>query len=196
MARFFSIALLMTLVGAGPASAGLVLSTELIASSGTSDVYGVKLVGATDLAVYNVEVVIRAGGLTDESQIAVEPPAAGYVFGDSSLFFAGVNVAGAEVRVTLTDFAAAGVDTIAGANDLLALITIDTSALTGPPSFAFEPDTLTLDDPDGRPIAGYDELTRSLAAVPEPSSLILAALGGIAVLGGAARAARTSRAGT
>ncbi|WP_165235938.1 hypothetical protein, partial [Aquisphaera insulae] len=183
MKRFVLPCVCMFLWGVAPASADLVLKTELVSSTATESVYGVSLIGAVDLATYNVEVVLQAAGLTDAAvQVAAWTP--GYVFPDASNFFAGVNAAGGEVRVTLSDFTDPGVDTVEGVNAHLALITIDTTALTSPVGLGFDPETLVLATPAGAPIAGFEELKASLA-IPEPSSLVLSALGGLGLLAAA-----------
>jgi len=153
----------------------------------------VVLTGAEDLFLYNVELgVSSAEGTagTDflfvSSSVAAQPR---YVFSGEATGGFTANLLGPDnVTITLSDFLVTnlnGVDTVAGQNDLVAAVTVNTSASqTGPLTFTIDGAGLELDTSDDVPIPNFDDLTQSLQPVevaPEPSSLalMLAALAGV-----------------
>ena len=151
----------------------------------------VRLTGAEDLALYNIEVVVSAGGGTAGTDFyfasAVEP-ASRYVFdGQANDGFAYNILGSATDHITLSDLLVSGsVDTVVGVNDIVATVTITTTAtMSEPLTVGVVEDSLELDAPGG-PILGFDALKAALPAptipIPEPVALSLLAIGAVGLL--------------
>jgi len=151
----------------------------------------VRLTGAEDLALYNIEAVVSAeGGIagTDFYFASAAEPASGYVFdGQANDGFAYNILGSATDHITLSDLLVSGsVDTVAGVNDLLATVTITTTAtMTEPLTIDVVESSLELDAPGG-PILGFNDLKAALPAptipIPEPVALSLLAIGAVGLL--------------
>ncbi len=153
----------------------------------------VSLTGAESLALYNVELVLSAAGGTagvDFLFAAAAEPAGEYVFtGEANDGFAFNILGSAKHRITLSDLLTTGsVNTVAGVNDLLAEVTVLTTAtMVDDISIAVLADSLELDLPGaGGPIEGFDTLSAALPApsipIPEPGGGVLLALAAGAAL--------------
>lgn len=153
----------------------------------------VILTGVDHLASFTMDLILSsssgAAG-TDFSFDDAETPDTWYVFtGESTVGFSHSTPGDSQVTIgdSLSDLTKE-VSTAAGVNDLLALVTIQTSAqMSGILSISFDPDYLYLDNKDGSSIPYYNDLVESLApttlaVVPEPASLLLVSGGLGAVL--------------
>ena len=158
--------------------------------------FDVVLTGATDLASYNVAVVLTAdtGALGAGGDAwflpASAPPAARYVFDGYTDFFLSQLSAGGGDHTLVTShwndpdglLPLDGVNTVAGVNDLVAHVTIATAAtLADSLHLSVQAGNLELDTPPGTPIPGFSTLQQDVAAaaavevaeVPEPAILLL-----------------------
>lgn len=175
--------------------------------------FDVLLRDATDLASYNIVLTLQlaAGTIGTDAHFIVPGAALShYVFGLNTTYFAAaVQTVGATQALTISDFhdpdgdgTLNGVDTVAGANDRVAAVTISTHAGTcGDLSLSFDTTALEIDTPltDSHgapvPIDGFATLRSSLAgqnpvgvtAIPEPGTLSLSVLAFIAVVAGRRR---------
>lgn len=194
MARLATVlALLTLLLATGIVQASPVLSTEAPPwyTPGTSFQTLITLPGADALASFNIELVLSSGagvaGVDYKFMAAVQPASPRYVFdGQAVGGFAGVIQPGHEERITMGDFLTAlpaGVTTVAGANDRVAVVTVWTAAtFSAPLTISVDPASLQLDTWTFTPIAGFDGLVSSLqpaVVTPEPASLLFLA-GGLA----------------
>jgi len=208
-----SLCVLILLAALGAARGAPVLELSGIPSTfvpGESVTFDVLLADATDLASYNVVLTLdlTAGMVgTDAYFVAPTAPVSRYVFGaDTAYFAATVLTVGATQFLTLSDFhdpdgdgTLEGVNTVAGANDRIATVTIATQAgLCGDLRLSFDASALELDTPSlgaPVPIDGFAALQSSLAAqgpvgvtaIPEPATLSLAVLAFIAAVAGRCR---------
>lgn len=155
---------------------------------GTPFACTVVLAGAEDLFLYNVELALSADsgvvGTDYFFQSAVAAAAPRYVFSGELTGDFACNIPGAGGTIALSDFLTdnlAGVATMAGQNDLVASVTIHTSAAqTGPLTITIGAAGLELDTSDAGSIPGYAGLVATLqptTVAPEPATLALAALG-------------------
>jgi hypothetical protein len=206
----------------GPAWGGPMLELSGVPASfvpGQDLTFDVLLRDTANLASYNVVLTLElAAGTVGMDAHFVVPGAAlsRYVFGnDTTYFAASAQTGGAAQALTISDFhdpdgdgTLNGVDTVAGANDRVATVTISTHAGTcGDLSLSFDTSALELDTPltDSHgapvPIDGFATLRSSLAgqspvgvtAIPEPATLSLSALAFIAVVAGRRRLPRLVR---
>ena len=168
--------------------------------------FDVTLVGAENLASYYIDLILTAESATVGADAWFDvpaPPDSQYVFfngpNDTDNFWATTATFGLQHFLSLSDLhdpdgdgTLDPVDTVAGVNDLIATVTLQTSpSLTGRLFLAFDAATLELDthleDPyeEPIPIPGFTELQETLASaeptelpeIPEPSLLALMAAG-------------------
>jgi hypothetical protein len=190
---FGSLVLLTLAVAARPAQAALTL--ELVpAGAGVNQVH---LSGYEDFASYQIEVLLSAAGLDKSMVQADQPLIVDYVFAENDPGYPSFTTAlfdssndstlgAGEVRVVFSDFytgpASSGSVTWVDATSPtgIGVITIDPSILNA--TMRFLPDGLILANPNGDPIAGFNELVNNLNPVPEPGSFALV-LSGAALAG-------------
>ncbi len=151
----------------------------------------VRLTGAEDLALYNIEAVVSSSGGTAGEDFHFDSaiqPASRYVFdGQVNDGFVYNILASATDRITLSDLlTSGGVNTVVGVNDLVAIVTIATApTMTETLTIGIVRSSLELDAPGG-PIWGFDALKASLPAptisIPEPAALSLLAVGSAPLL--------------
>ena len=186
-----------------------ILSIDLLPAQyipGQDMEFEVKLAGATDLAAFNIDLILS----TPTAEIGVdarfEPPVPNdrYVFGvgpdHTALFSAIVDTIGDEHFLNVSDFhdhdgdfVLDPVSTVAGVNDVVARVTLKTTPdMTGSLLIAIDPNTLELDthevDGGGQPIliAGFETLLQGVSGdgpieitqIPEPAvtALLLAGI--------------------
>jgi hypothetical protein len=187
-------------------------------TAGQPFTFSILLAGAQGLASYNIDVVLELEtGTVDTDAWLVEPdaPPARYVFGDTAAdrqwFGAAVQTVGAAQRLTVSDLhdpdddlVLNPVDTVAGVNDLVAVVTVETApSLAGDVRLRLDAAGLELDtaDLDAQnhpiPIEGFAALEFDVAGrdpaavplVPEPGTLLLLAAAAPWLLGRARRRA-------
>ena len=166
--------------------------------------FDVLLTGAENLASYFIEIglTLETGQPgTDAWFLEPGPPASRYVFfAHDTHFEAAVHTVAGQHILSLSGFndpdddhVLDGVDTVAGVNDRVATVTVQTlPSLTGAIYLTLAAGTLELDTPDKdaggtpAPIVGFATLQADLAAsppaevpVPEPATLALVAAGGL-----------------
>ena len=147
----------------------------------------------TDLGAYNVDIALTSdtgdAGTDFLFDVAATVPATtDYVFPSSANFFDAANVdSPSQHRITLSDFDFTGVDVTADVNDMVAILTILTSAdFDGDLSLSFDVGGLILDTPAVTPTP-VDQFTGIFAAtrdspsldirpIPEPATAIGAAI--------------------
>lgn len=151
----------------------------------------------TDLGAYNVDLILtsdsgQAGTEFFFDLAATVPAPAGYVFPSTANFLDAVVVdSPTQHRIALSDFDLNGVDVVASFNDLIALLTIGTSTdFAGDLTLSFDVDGLLLDTPaiTPTPVIEFPDVVAATVAlnpftirrIPEPSSIILLALGTVA----------------
>jgi len=194
MLRRFLIALALAASAGASARADLILegSPETY-TPGTPFEFQVRLPNVNDLSLYNLEWVFASSGPASAISAQFTPASApgAYPFPTSDFFASGGGIFGSSYRFTISDFLLdpPGVDTVAGANDLLGTfrVTPDSTA-TGPIRISLEPATFQLDDSAGRPIATTlpGEVTireEKISQVPAPGGVALALVGGALLLG-------------
>ena len=152
--------------------------------------FDVRLPAVSNLGSYNVDLVLESAMGTAGVDFffdvsATIPASANYVLSSSANFFDAANVdSPTRHRFTLTDFDFAGVDVVAGINDQVAHVVINTTpTFAGQLSIFVDADGLILDTPDinPTPVSGFDALKSDIAAsgpigidpVPEPSATVL-----------------------
>lgn len=208
MWRFFVGICLSLMFVSNSASAALVLSLEGAPSNyvpGDSFSFLVKLSGAEDLNLFGVDLVLTAdqgvAGTDFFFQSALQP-VAGYVFDVPGVnpvgLFANTFELGNSSYLSLSDFLDfdESVTTVAGVNDVVAVVTVATTSNVGGLKLAFDTEFLFLDSPDGD-VDGYDDLVAQLASatpisispssvnpIPEPSTWTMALLLGTLIVGG------------
>jgi hypothetical protein len=148
----------------------------------------VNLADATNLGAYNIDLTLASAMGAADSDYSFDlhgtvPAPDNYVFPSAENFFAAVNTdAPRTQRLTLTDFDLNGVTTVAGFNDRVAHVVVNTAAtFNGVLRLSFDPAGLFLDTPEGSAIDGYDDLLMSIGSaapleiepVPEPGVLAL-----------------------
>lgn len=208
------IALLTVLSASTVVSAAPILSIDLAPTQyapGQDLDLELKMVGAADLAAFNIDLVIAtpsaAAGV--DAWFEVPLPPGRYVFGagpdNTAWFTATVDTVGALHFLNLSDFhdpdydfVLDPVDTVAGVNDVVAVITLKTTpGMTGSLLISIDADTLELDtdgvDGVGRPvpIVGFDTLQQGasqappieITEIPEPAVLSVLLLGAWSVAG-------------
>ena len=206
MRRFALLVAVLPLV-ATPCAAAPTLTLESLPAAytpGEPFTFDVLLTGAEDLASYfiEVELALETGQPGTDAWFPVAgPPASRYVFFDHDTYFeAAVHTVAGQHLISLSGFndpdgdhVLDSVDTVAGTNDRVATITVETlPGLTGMVYLSLAATTLELDSPQQTgggvpvPIAGFATLQADLATqppavipVPEPATLALAAIGGL-----------------
>jgi hypothetical protein len=163
---------------------------------GEDIVFDIQLPTITNLATYNVDVVIEGVGAIAGNEFRVVndkvvPATTTYVFGSSARFALAVNTASInQVIVTTTDFVDAGTDVVVGVNDAIATVRVDTlPSFRGDLVFSVDADQLILDqfDPVGfafEPVAEFGAIQTAtrvtspirITAVPEPGSCLALSL--------------------
>ena len=195
----------LLVLGASSALASPILTIEGLPSQyvpgGTFSFY-VTLTDAADLASYNVELVVGGtpgstpGSDYDIPSVIPDTPVSRYVFGPTSAdklnFLSAVNTEPDSLALTISDFHDPDVDftldpvtTVAGVNDLVAVVSVSTdAAYTGQLTFSFDTTTLQLDNPDIQSVANFaavvaalKEWSATVNAVPEPATSVLLMLG-------------------
>jgi hypothetical protein len=156
--------------------------------------------GAVDLSLFNVELELAADEGTPGADywfVGADNPLAGYVFdAKEAVGFEGIVLSEAKHRITLSDLLVSGsVDTLQGANDGLARVTIATSgAMAVPIRIACVLDSLELDGPGEQAIDGYNAVVESPPTaeipMPEPFGALLWLASIAAVLRGRRRRGR------
>jgi len=181
------------------ASADPILSLQNVPEDytpGLSFSFDVVLAGATDLASYNVAVVLTSDagtlGIGGDAWFVppAAPPAARYVFdGYTDFFLSQVSTGGGDYALVTSHWndpdgilPLDGVNTVAGINDIIVHVTVAVSpTLTDSLHLSARAANLELDTPPGTPIPGFSTLQQSLASatpvevveVPEPVTLLL-----------------------
>lgn len=187
------------LLAAASAPAAPVLSLQGVPESfvpGDTFTLAVALVGAEQLANYNIRLLLETdAGIagTDAFFDPLATPPSRYVFADYVQYYAGIvgtSPDGLQHRLTVShwndpdgDGTLAGVTTVAGVNDLIAQVTVHTTASAGNLQLRIDPDSdwLELETPAGPSIDGYSGLQAALIsagptvvdAIPEPTCLAI-----------------------
>ena len=177
--------LLGCLLVSGVATANPILTIDAPSSyeSGVGFDMTVALTGAENLSLYTIELILfspsGAEGVDYFFSDATEPSER-YIFdGQASDGFAYSILNDSKHRITLSDLLISGsVTTVAGVNDLVADVTVMTTAsMVDDLTITVVSDTLELDFPVGGAINGFEELQGALPVstipVPEPASALL-----------------------
>ncbi len=196
-----AISLVWVLLVASSSQAGVMLTFDGLPTSftpGDSFTFSVKLTGAQGLASYDIPLVLSAASGTPEVDFGFDPvptaAPANYVFPSDLFFFAIAFPQGAEDHLAISDFNfdsgfnLVGVDTVAGVNDVLAVVSVTTTTgVTGPLTISIDESFLQLDNVDLDPIPDFADVLANLpattitqsqqATVPEPASLLVWSLG-------------------
>jgi hypothetical protein len=153
--------------------------------------FDVRLPAISNLGAYNIDLVLESSagnaGTDFFFDVAATAPAlTNYVFPSTANFLDATTVdSSMRHRITLTDFAFAGVN-VGGMNDHVATVLFRTTPLfKGPLRVFVDTPLLILDTPSAvpSPVPGFDVIRNDIAAagafelalVPEPSSLLIAA---------------------
>jgi hypothetical protein len=147
---------------------------------GSSVLFEVRLPAMSNLGAYNIDVSVDGDSGTVGSDYyfdrsATRPPDSGYVFPSAVNYAVAVNADSVHrQRLTLTDFDLTGVDVVPAANDLVALVLLQTSPDSRAElSLSIDVMSLILDTPTPTPTP-VDEFAaiRDAIAVAEPIRLI------------------------
>lgn len=158
--------------------------------------FDVGLPPIVNLGAYNVDLALTSpSGVAGVDYffdvVATVPSPSHYVFPSAVNYFDAANVdSPSQHRLTLSDFDFGGVDVVAGVNDLVAHVVIQTTTeFLGELSLSFDTDGLFLDTPELIPtsVEGFDTIKSDTTAagasailpVPEPSTLLMVLAGSL-----------------
>jgi hypothetical protein len=151
--------------------------------------FDVRLPAITNLGAYNIDLVLESNagdaGIDFYFDVAATAPAStGYIFPSTANFFDATTVdSSMRHRITLTDFAAFGVD-VARTNDRVATVVFSTTPeFNGALRVFVDTSLLILDTPNvvPTPVLGFDAIRNAISSaasiellpVPEPSSPLI-----------------------
>lgn len=166
----------------------LILDTPGTYQPGTPFTFEIRTPGLVDFTAYTIELVFDTTVPNPDLTLSAAPDAGQYPFPSLSNFQTGITANPGSLSLTLTDSTAPpGALTVAGTNDLIAIITVTPGpSFTGPITISVNPDTLSFDiNSEAIPtITVPDAITVEQGAappeaVPTPAAWLTLSLGGL-----------------